>query len=146
MSHGFRGPTKTSFHRTLCLDLLSMVRRGWRTGSKVVDPDSQQRQVRCAQTARTPAAKPKFDTSLHGEKNHQEQKALHQLSTHDMSDSEGELGIFEEPEGFYEPEKEPSFVDYTLQNGLKLNLRLVGHNPLWVSLHCLFLLTYAESP
>jgi hypothetical protein len=48
------------------------------------------------------------------------------------SDSEGELGIFQEPEGFYEPEKEPSFVDYTLQSGLKLNLRLVGHNPLWV--------------
>ncbi|KAI4749768.1 hypothetical protein E4T45_14847, partial [Aureobasidium sp. EXF-8846] len=47
------------------------------------------------------------------------------------SDSEGELGIFQEPEGFYEPEKEPSFVDYTLQSGLKLNLRLVGHNPLW---------------
>jgi len=51
-----------------------------------------------------------------------------------MSDSEGELGIFEEPEGFYEAEKEPTFVDYTLQSGLKLNLRLVGHNPLWVSL------------
>lgn len=54
-------------------------------------------------------------------------------TNHDMSDSEGELGIFEEPEGFYEAEKEPSFVDYTLQSGLKLNLRLVGHNPLWVS-------------
>lgn len=49
-----------------------------------------------------------------------------------MSDSEGELGIFEEPEGFYEAEKEPTFVEYTLQSGLKLNLRLVGHNPLWV--------------
>lgn len=49
-----------------------------------------------------------------------------------MSDSEGELGIFEEPEGFYEAEKEPSFVDYTLQGGSKLTLRLVGHNPLWV--------------
>ena len=49
------------------------------------------------------------------------------------SDSEGELGIFQEPEGFYQPEKEPSFVDYTLQSGLKLDLRLVGHNPLWVS-------------
>ncbi|KAK6007449.1 hypothetical protein QM012_004263 [Aureobasidium pullulans] len=48
-----------------------------------------------------------------------------------MSDSEGELGIFEEPEGFYEAEKEPTFVEYTLQSGLKLNLRLVGHNPLW---------------
>lgn len=50
-----------------------------------------------------------------------------------MSDSEGEFGIFEEPQGFYEAEKEPTFVDYTLQSGLKLNLRLVGHNPLWVS-------------
>jgi hypothetical protein len=59
----------------------------------------------------------------------------HQMTAHDMSDSdsEGELGIFQEPEGFYEPEKEPSFVDYTLQSGLKLDLRLVGHNPLWVS-------------
>jgi hypothetical protein len=56
--------------------------------------------------------------------------AIHVMSD---SDSEGELGIFQEPEGFYEPEKEPSFVDYTLQSGLKLDLRLVGHNPLWVS-------------
>ncbi|KER00639.1 hypothetical protein AUEXF2481DRAFT_551 [Aureobasidium subglaciale EXF-2481] len=48
-----------------------------------------------------------------------------------MSDSEGELGIFEEPEGFYEAEKQPSFVEYTLPSGLKLNLRLVGHNALW---------------
>lgn len=66
------------------------------------------------------------------------QKNKHHInhsSTHDdMSDSEGELGIFEEPEDFYEAEKEPTFVDYTLQSGLKLNLRLVGHNPLWVSL------------
>jgi hypothetical protein len=61
--------------------------------------------------------------------------STHQSTVHDMSDSdsEGELGIFQEPEGFYEPEKEPSFVDYTLQSGLKLDLRLVGHNPLWVS-------------
>jgi len=65
-----------------------------------------------------------------------------------MSDSEGELGIFEEPEGFYEAEKEPSFVDYTLQSGLKLNLRLVGHNPLWVSKlsYYLLLLPAVESP
>lgn len=64
------------------------------------------------------------------------QKNKHHInysSNHNMSDSEGELGIFDEPEGFYEAEKEPSFVDYTLQSGLKLNLRLVGHNPLWVS-------------
>lgn len=71
------------------------------------------------------------------EKNHREDTTIttSQTTIHVMSDSdsEGELGIFQEPEGFYEPEKEPSFVDYTLQSGLKLNLRLVGHNPLWVS-------------
>lgn len=55
-------------------------------------------------------------------------------TSHIMSDSEGELGIFEEPEGYYPPEKEPTFVTYTLQNGLQLKLRLVGHNPLWVGL------------
>jgi hypothetical protein len=71
------------------------------------------------------------------EKNHREgtTTTTSHFTIHVMSDSdsEGELGIFQEPEGFYEPEKEPSFVDYTLQSGLKLNLRLVGHNPLWVS-------------
>lgn len=49
-----------------------------------------------------------------------------------MSDSEGELGLFEEPEGYYQAEKEPTFVTYTLLDGRELNLRLVGHNPLWV--------------
>ncbi|GAB7353743.1 hypothetical protein MBLNU459_g4137t1 [Dothideomycetes sp. NU459] len=47
------------------------------------------------------------------------------------SDSEGELGLFQEPDGYYEPEKEPTFVTHTLLDGRKLNLRLVGHNPLW---------------
>jgi len=48
------------------------------------------------------------------------------------SDSEGEIGIFQEPEGYYEPEKEPTFVTHKLLDGRELNLRLVGHNPLWV--------------
>lgn len=49
-----------------------------------------------------------------------------------MSDSEEDLDLFQEPEGFYEPEKEPTFVSHRLIDGRELNLRLVGHNPLWV--------------
>jgi hypothetical protein len=48
------------------------------------------------------------------------------------SDSEGELGIFAEPEGYYQPEKEPTFAKHEMQDGRELNLRMVGHNPLWV--------------
>lgn len=47
------------------------------------------------------------------------------------SDSEGELGIFAEPEGYYQPEKEPTFAKHEMQDGRELNLRMVGHNPLW---------------
>lgn len=42
------------------------------------------------------------------------------------------LGIFAEPEGFYEPEKQPTTVSHQLLNGKELSLRLVGHSPLWV--------------
>lgn len=48
------------------------------------------------------------------------------------SDSEGEIGIFQEPEGYYEPEKQPTYVKHRLLDGRELNLRLVGHNALWV--------------
>lgn len=48
------------------------------------------------------------------------------------SDSEGDLGLFQEPEGYYEPEKQPTFVTHKLLDGRELNLRLVGHNALWV--------------
>lgn len=50
----------------------------------------------------------------------------------DSSDEENVAGIFEEPEGFYQPEKEPTFVKHRMLNGDELTLRLVGHNPLWV--------------
>jgi EEF1A N-terminal glycine/lysine methyltransferase len=55
-------------------------------------------------------------------------------------DEGGDAGaLFQEPEGFYQPEKEPTFVKYQMQDGEELNLRLVGHNPLWVgTLFCFF--------
>lgn len=49
-----------------------------------------------------------------------------------MSDNEGDLDIFQEPRDYYPPEKEPTYAQYTLLNGQHINLRLVGHNPLWV--------------
>jgi nicotinamide N-methyltransferase len=50
-----------------------------------------------------------------------------------VSDSE-DVGIdlFQEPEGFYEPEKQPTFATHKLLSGKDLSIRLVGHNPLWV--------------
>jgi nicotinamide N-methyltransferase len=42
------------------------------------------------------------------------------------------LDIFDEPADYYQPDKPATFVDYTLRNGQTLNLRLVGHSPLWV--------------
>jgi len=59
-----------------------------------------------------------------------------------MSDSEEEgLDLFQEPEGFYKPEKEATFVSHKMLDGRELNLRLVGHNPLWVWIF-LFLMLY----
>lgn len=54
-----------------------------------------------------------------------------------MSQSEGDddvtsLDIFQEPEDFYQPEKPATFTTYTLRTGQAINLRLVGHSPLWV--------------
>ncbi|OQN95638.1 hypothetical protein B0A48_18237 [Cryoendolithus antarcticus] len=52
------------------------------------------------------------------------------------SDDDGENGLggsdlFKEPDGFYEPEKQPTFASHRLTRGDELTLRLVGHNPLW---------------
>jgi hypothetical protein len=49
-----------------------------------------------------------------------------------LSDEEEHLDLFKEPEGYYGPEKQHTFVAYTTHMGETLNLRLVGHNPLWV--------------
>lgn len=52
-----------------------------------------------------------------------------------MSSEAGDesIDLFQEPTDFYEPEKEASFASHTLLAGQVLSVRLVGHNPLWVS-------------
>ena len=50
----------------------------------------------------------------------------------DDSDNDQGLDMFTEPDGFYEPDKEPTFVTHRMLNEHELTLRLVGHNPLWV--------------
>jgi len=49
-----------------------------------------------------------------------------------MSDDDDAPNMFQEPEGFYELEKQPTFVKHRMLNGDEVTLRLVGHNPLWV--------------
>lgn len=63
--------------------------------------------------------------------------ASHCFEQGGMSDSDEEavsapLDLFQEPADFYRPEQPATFTTYTLQNGQTLNLRLVGHSPLWV--------------
>jgi hypothetical protein len=48
------------------------------------------------------------------------------------ADDEG-IDLFREPVDFYEPEKQASFASHKLLSGQGLTVRLVGHNPLWVS-------------
>ena len=43
--------------------------------------------------------------------------------------------IFQEPEGYFQPEKPATFAEHTLLSGQVLRLRLVGFNPLWVQSH-----------
>ena len=50
-----------------------------------------------------------------------------------MSSDEDEVDIFKEPDDYYEAEKPPTFVKHQTSDGKTLTLRLVGHNPLWVS-------------
>ena len=40
--------------------------------------------------------------------------------------------IFQEPDGYFQPEKPATYAEHTLLNGQTLRLRLVGFNPLWV--------------
>ncbi|MCJ1374368.1 nicotinamide n-methyltransferase [Loxospora ochrophaea] len=44
--------------------------------------------------------------------------------------------LFQEPPDYFPPEKPATFVTHTLLSGETLQLRLVGHNPLWG--HCLW--------
>nr|POE49256.1 protein n-methyltransferase nnt1 [Quercus suber] len=41
------------------------------------------------------------------------------------------INLFQEPDDFYLPEKQPTFVQHSALDGTVLDLRLVGHNPLW---------------
>lgn len=60
-----------------------------------------------------------------------------------MSDDESMGGdLFQEPEGYFKPEEEPTFVKHQMLNGNELQLRLVGHNPLWVGRHSLVPLSF----
>ncbi|KAF2644077.1 hypothetical protein P280DRAFT_477506 [Massarina eburnea CBS 473.64] len=44
---------------------------------------------------------------------------------------EGGIDLFQEPADYYPPEKEATFASHRLLSGQELNIRLVGHNPLW---------------
>ena len=45
-----------------------------------------------------------------------------------------DAALFHEPDGYYEPEKPPTYAEHTLLSGEVLKLRLVGHDPLWVKI------------
>ncbi|KAF2470086.1 uncharacterized protein BDR25DRAFT_262727, partial [Lindgomyces ingoldianus] len=48
------------------------------------------------------------------------------------SDSDyGNLALFQEPDGYYAPEKEATFASHQLLSGKEVRVKLVGHNPLW---------------
>lgn len=49
-------------------------------------------------------------------------------SDEDVNDA----ALFQEPEGYFQPEKPATYTEHTLLSGQTLRLRLVGHNPLWV--------------
>ena len=55
------------------------------------------------------------------------------MSDKDESDEDEGLALFKEPDGYYLPEKQHAYVTHTTLHEQTLTLRLVGHNPLWVS-------------
>jgi nicotinamide N-methyltransferase len=52
-----------------------------------------------------------------------------------MADDFDTGDLFQEPEGFYPPEKEPTFAEHTMLSGQVVRVRLVGSHPLYVLLH-----------
>ncbi|MCJ1243236.1 nicotinamide n-methyltransferase [Trapelia coarctata] len=52
-------------------------------------------------------------------------------SKSDDDDEHLDHALFQEPEGYFQSEKPPSFAEQTLFSGEQLQLRLVGHSPLW---------------
>ncbi|KAK5062897.1 hypothetical protein LTR84_004973 [Exophiala bonariae] len=49
----------------------------------------------------------------------------------DENDDLGSSDLFQDPEGFYEPDKPATVTSYSLKSGRRIDLRLVGHSPLW---------------
>jgi hypothetical protein len=49
-----------------------------------------------------------------------------------MSELGDDIDLFQEPDDFFQPVAQPTFASHTLISGEQLDLRLVGHNPLWV--------------
>lgn len=41
-------------------------------------------------------------------------------------------GVFKDPEGFYQPEKQPTFAEHHMSSGQTVRVRLVGSHPLYV--------------
>lgn len=50
----------------------------------------------------------------------------------DNDDNYDAGGMFNDPEGFYEPEKEPTFAEHPMLSGQTVRVRLVGSHPLYV--------------
>lgn len=46
--------------------------------------------------------------------------------------AEGLGDMFADPEGYYPPEKEPTFAEHRMRSGHTVRVRLVGSHPLYV--------------
>ena len=56
------------------------------------------------------------------------------MADDDDNGESGDIDLFKEPEGYYEPEKQYTIATHTTLTGQTLDLQLVGYNPLWVSI------------
>lgn len=59
---------------------------------------------------------------------------------------EGGLDLFQEPNDYYEPEKQATSASHQLLSGKELTVRLVGHNPLWVRIDSSLALRKIQNP
>lgn len=50
-----------------------------------------------------------------------------------MADEFDTGDMFQDPEGFYPPEKEPTYADHQMLSGQVVRVRLVGSHPLYVA-------------
>lgn len=50
----------------------------------------------------------------------------------DDDDDVDNVDLFQEPAGFYQDDKEPTSTTFALKDGRNIQLRLIGHSPLWV--------------